>query len=77
MPVGELADRPLSEPHPSRLPAGHPRRAEILARHAAALAATAPGYTDPETGLFVLTAVYLRDRGFCCDRGCRHCPFVA
>jgi Family of unknown function (DUF5522) len=71
-----LADRPLTEPHPHRLPAGHPGRVEILARHAAALEQTAPGYTDPATGLMVLTAAYLADRGFCCERGCRHCPFV-
>jgi hypothetical protein len=43
--------------------------------HTAALAAGEPGYLDPQTGLFVLTAAYLRDRGFCCGNGCRHCPF--
>lgn len=77
MPGDEPAERPLKEPHPSRLPAGHPRRAEILDRHSAALADGAPGYVDPETGLFVLTAAYLRDRGYCCTRGCRHCPYVS
>ena len=34
------------------------------------------GYVDPETGLFVLTAAFLADRGTCCARGCRHCPYV-
>ena len=71
-----LAGRPLTEPHPARLPPGHPRRAEILAVHAAALADGQPGYLDPETGLFVLTASFLAGRGTCCDRGCRHCPYV-
>jgi hypothetical protein len=71
-----LAGRPLTEPHPSRLPPGHPRRAEILAAHAAALADGQAGYLDPETGLFVLTAGFLAGRGTCCDRGCRHCPYV-
>jgi hypothetical protein len=72
-----LAGRSLSEPSVSRLPADHPRREEILAAHAAALAAGAAGYTDPESGLFVLTAAFLADRGWCCGRGCRHCPYIA
>lgn len=71
-----LAGRPLTEPHPSRLPLDHPRRTEILAVHAAALADDQPGYLDPDTGLFVLTAGFLAARGTCCDRGCRHCPYV-
>jgi hypothetical protein len=28
-----------------------------------------------ENGLFVFTAKYLRDRGYCCESGCRHCPW--
>jgi len=28
-----------------------------------------------EDGLMVLTASYLLRRGFCCDCGCRHCPY--
>ena len=71
-----LAPRPLTEPHPSRLPADHPGRERVLAAHAAALAAGAPGYADPRTGLFVLTAGFLAARGTCCGRGCRHCPYV-
>jgi hypothetical protein len=23
----------------------------------------------------VFTASYLRRRGYCCDSGCRHCPY--
>lgn len=43
-----------------------------------------PGPSDPlvegrdyyvEDGLWVFTADYLRRRGFCCDGGCRHCPY--
>jgi Family of unknown function (DUF5522) len=71
-----LADRAMTEPHPSRLPLDHPWRAEILAEHTAALAADEPGYLDPETGLFVLSAGFLAARGTCCGRGCRHCPYV-
>jgi hypothetical protein len=63
-------------PARSRLPLDHPYRAEILAAHEAAVEAGEPGYTDPESGLFVLTAVYLLSRGSCCDSGCRHCPFI-
>ena len=26
-------------------------------------------------GLMVLTARYLLRRGYCCEQGCRHCPY--
>jgi hypothetical protein len=71
-----LADRPLSQPAVSRLPRDAPRREEILAAHDAALAAEAAGYLDPVSGLFVLSARFLADRSFCCERGCRHCPYT-
>lgn len=64
-------------PHPDRLPLDHPGRGAILAAHDAALDAGIPGYLDPVSGLFVLTAAELAARGTCCDRGCRHCPYVA
>jgi hypothetical protein len=28
-----------------------------------------------ENGLMVLTADFLRRRGYCCRSGCRHCPY--
>ena len=28
-----------------------------------------------EAGRWVFTAKFLRDRGYCCDSGCRHCPY--
>jgi hypothetical protein len=28
-----------------------------------------------EDGLMVLTAHFLRKRGYCCGSGCRHCPY--
>jgi len=28
-------------------------------------------------GLMVFTAAYLRRRGYCCESGCRHCPYAA
>jgi len=51
--------------------------AEVVALHDAAVDAGDAGYIDPISGLFVLTAAYLADRGFCCDQGCRHCPYNA
>lgn len=26
-------------------------------------------------GLLVFTEAYLRNRGYCCGNGCRHCPY--
>lgn len=28
-----------------------------------------------ENGLMVLTAHFLKKRGYCCGNGCRHCPY--
>lgn len=28
-----------------------------------------------ENGLMVFTAAFLSKRGYCCERGCRHCPY--
>ena len=28
-----------------------------------------------ESGLLVMTADYLRRRGYCCKNGCRNCPY--
>lgn len=75
-PEQALAPRALTEPHPTRLPLDRPGRAAVLAAHAAALDRGDAGYADPETGLFVLSARFLADRGTCCDRGCRHCPYL-
>ena len=40
----------------------------------------APAPLEPEdfyfeNGLLVFTAAYHRKRGYCCNSGCRHCPF--
>jgi hypothetical protein len=72
-----LADRPLDRPHPSRLAPGPPRWTEIIDAHRSAIFRGESGYLDPETGLFVLTAAHLADRGQCCGSGCRHCPYLA
>jgi hypothetical protein len=28
-----------------------------------------------DDGLMVLTAHFLKNRGYCCGNGCRHCPY--
>jgi hypothetical protein len=28
-----------------------------------------------EKGFMVFTAIYLQRRGYCCQSGCRHCPY--
>jgi hypothetical protein len=28
-----------------------------------------------EKGRYVFTAHYLKKRGYCCESGCRHCPY--
>ncbi len=33
------------------------------------------GDTYFEDGLMVFTAQYLLRRGYCCNNGCRHCPY--
>ncbi|GAC1611578.1 MAG: hypothetical protein NVS3B26_25850 [Mycobacteriales bacterium] len=71
-----LANRPLGQPAPSRLARNDPLRGAVLAAHDEALRAGAASYRDPVTGLLVLTAAWLADRGTCCGNGCRHCPYL-
>lgn len=70
-------DRALALPHPDRLDLREPTARAALSAHDAALEAAAAGYTDPVSGLFVLTARRLRSQAACCERGCRHCPWLA
>jgi Family of unknown function (DUF5522) len=64
-------------PHPARLARTHARYDEIIVRHRNAVASRRPVYDDPTSGLSVFTAVFLQQRGYCCDSGCRHCPYVS
>lgn len=64
------------QPHPSRLDPANPAFSAIMAAHDAAVAEGKPGYLDPVTGLFVMTAEHHVRRGKCCHNGCRHCPYV-
>lgn len=70
-----LRDNWLDQPKQDRLGSERPDYDACMTAHRSAAAAGSPGYRDPTTGLFVMTATYLRDRGWCCDRGCRHCPY--
>ena len=45
--------------------------------HADACSRNLPSYADPVTGYDVFTADFLRQRGYCCGSGCRHCPYPA
>jgi Family of unknown function (DUF5522) len=66
----------LLRPHPERLDPADPGYDEILAAHQAAVAQGQLRYRDPHTGLWVMTAVKHWRRGFCCEVGCRHCPYL-
>jgi hypothetical protein len=63
-------------PHPARLDPRHPRYREIMMSHRAAVTEGRSTYTDPDSGLMVLTAQFHLDRGRCCGSGCRHCPYA-
>ena len=64
-------------PHPDRLAGDRPDYIDIMEAHHRALLYGDAGYLDPISGLFVLTARTLWNRGGCCQQGCRHCPFLA
>lgn len=72
-----MRDRWRDEPARARLDPDREDRTEILARHDRACAAELSSYLDPASGFSVLTAYYLAERGYCCDQGCRHCPWEA
>ena len=74
--VTQLANRDLTCPHVLRLDSTRSDYELILAAHLAALEANAAGYKDPKSGAFVFTAQTLADRGYCCNSGCRHCPYL-
>ena len=64
-------------PAAARVALVHPQRAAILERHEAAVVSSVPTYIDPVSGFSVFTAAFLKSRNYCCDSGCRHCPYVA
>lgn len=72
----ELRPDHIDVPLPERCSPRNRRYDEIMVRHRSAVAADIPAYLDPTSGLAVFTAKFLADRGYCCDSGCRHCPYV-
>lgn len=76
-PVRPQRDDWLDRPHPTRLSVRNERFDEIIGRHRAAVEANLPTYADPVSGFSVFTAAFLAKRGYCCESGCRHCPFVS
>ena len=68
-------ERGLDQPRPDRLDPLHPQYAAIMAAHRMALNSGEGTYLDPATGFIVITAQAHADRGFCCENGCRHCPY--
>ena len=73
---GRLLPAHLLHPHPDRLDPTRPDHARILELHDAAIARGQGMYTDPLTGAAVFTAQALWSRGYCCESGCRHCPYL-
>jgi hypothetical protein len=63
-------------PHPSRCAPTRDDYEAILRAHEQAVMDGEPTYRDPSTGFMVLTIATHLERGVCCGRGCRHCPFV-
>jgi hypothetical protein len=74
--AGRNSPLKVPAPHVNRLDPSGQGYAAIIEAHAGAVRAGEPGYIDPITRLFVMTAQYLENRGYCCDQGCRHCPFL-
>lgn len=72
------ASRPdaLQRPHGRRFASNQPGFDRVMQAHDAAMAGGDAGYLDPNSGLYVMTAAHLLARGYCCNNGCRHCPFV-
>ncbi len=57
-------------------PASNPVLKELIEKlHTAAVQAEQDFYTDPVTGLLVMTERCLKLRGYCCRSACRHCPY--
>ena len=50
-------------------------RALYLQLHDEACARGELSYRDPRTGYIVFTKLQHLQRGYCCESGCRHCPY--
>jgi len=72
----ELRPEWRTTPKPERLEPDDAAFEPAMRAHRAAMTAGQDGYIDPTSGLFVMTAEYLRTRGRCCACRCRHCPYI-
>ena len=63
-------------PLPQRLDPQDAKFERIMEVHDQTCAQGEQGYLDPYNGLFAMTADFHIKRGYCCTRGCRHCPFT-
>ena len=72
-----MSDRSLEDKnYPSvKVDKDSPYYNEIIKRHDEAIGKNDDVYIDPESGFTVLTAEFLLRRGYCCESGCRHCPY--
>lgn len=66
----------VPKPHFTRLNPEHPRYNEICEVHINACIGGQDTYIDPGTGYIVITALSHLNRGYCCGKGCRHCPYI-
>lgn len=48
---------------------------EIKQKHQETIENKKNFYLDKDTGFVVWTEEFLLNRGFCCENGCRHCPY--
>jgi hypothetical protein len=49
--------------------------AHVQELHDQAVAQGCATYIDPASGYHVFTELHHQKRGYCCESGCRHCPF--
>lgn len=77
--VGPWRVRPdgIRVPRADRLPPSARHRDDVLRAHDEAVNRRASTYRDPISGLSVFTGSFLAERGYCCESGCRHCPYEA
>jgi hypothetical protein len=58
-----------------RIDKQNPMYNEIKRIHSQACKNEKATYIDPQSGLTVFTAYFHKLRGYCCESGCRHCPY--
>lgn len=59
----------------SNLNKDFPNYDRIIKLHKESIEKDIDFYIDPKTRLNVMTSKYLLKRGYCCENGCRHCPY--